>query len=55
MLENIIFLLVLIYQSNLPVVICITSAKISNEERVKLLGDNFEGRLDFDYHVNTVL
>ena len=33
----------------------ITNTKISNVERVKLLGVNFEGRLNFDYHVNTLL
>ena len=41
--------------SNLPVDIRITNTKISNVERVKLLGVNFEGRLNFDYHVNTLL
>ena len=39
--------------SNFPVDICISNAKISNVERVKLLGVNFEDRLNFDYHVNT--
>ena len=32
----------------------ITNTKISNVERVKLLGVNIEGRLNFDYHVNTL-
>ena len=41
--------------SNLPVDIRITNTKISNVERVKLLGVNIEGRLNFDYHVNTLL
>ena len=41
--------------SNLPVDIRITNTKISNAERVKLLGVNFEGRINFDYHVNTLL
>ena len=45
----------LITSSNLPVDICVTNTKISNVERVKLLGVNFEGRLNFDYHVNTLL
>ena len=45
----------LLTSSNLPVDIRITNAKISNVERVKLLGVNFEGRLNFDYHVNTLL
>ena len=39
----------------LPVDIHITNTKISNVERVKLIGVNFEGRLNFDYHVNTPL
>ena len=41
--------------SNLPVDIRITNTKISNVERVKLLGVNIEGRLNFDYHVITLL
>ena len=45
----------LLTSSNLPVDICITNTKISNVERVKLLGVNFEGTLNFDYHVNTLL
>ena len=45
----------LLTSSNLPVDIRITSAKISNVERIKLLGVNIEGRLNFDYHVNTLL
>ena len=32
-----------------------TNTKISNVERVKLLGVNFEGRINFDYHMNTLL
>ena len=31
-----------------------TNTKISNVERVKLLGVNFEGRINFDYHMNTL-
>ena len=42
-------------RSNLSVDIRITNTKISNVERVKLLGVNIEGRLNFDYHVNTLL
>ena len=38
----------LLTSSNLPVDIRITNTKISNVERVKLLGVNFEGRLNFD-------
>ena len=45
----------LLTSSNLPVDIRITNIKISNVERVKLLGVNFEGRFNFDYHVNTLL
>ena len=45
----------LLTSSNLPVDICITNTNISNVERVKLLGVNFEGRLNFDYHVTTLL
>ena len=41
--------------SNLPVYVCITNTKISNVERVKLLGVNLEGRLNFNYHLNTLL
>ena len=40
---------------NLPVDIHITNTKISNVERVKLLGVNFEGRRNFDYRVNILL
>ena len=45
----------LLTSSNLPVDIRITNTKISNLDRVKLLGVNFEGRLNFHYHVNTLL
>ena len=45
----------LLTSSNLPVDIRITNTKISNVERDKLLGVNIEGRLNFDYHVNTLL
>ena len=45
----------LLTSSNLPVDIRITNTKILNVERVKLLGVNFEGRLNFDYHMNTLL
>ena len=40
--------------SNLPVDICVTNTKILNVERVKLLGANFECRLNFNYHVDTL-
>ena len=45
----------LLTSSNLPVDIRITNTNISKVERVKLLGMNFEGRINFDYHVNTLL
>ena len=45
----------LLTSSNLPVDIRITNTKISNMQRVKLLGVNIEGRLNSDYHVNTLL
>ena len=45
----------LLTSSNLPVNIRITNTTISNVERVKLLGVNIEGRLNFDYHLNTLL
>ena len=45
----------LVTSSNLHVDIRITNTKISNVERVKFLRLNFEGRLNFDYHVNTLL
>ena len=45
----------LLTSSTLPIDILVTNAKISNVERVKLLGVNFEGRLNFDYHVDTLL
>ena len=38
-----------------PVDIHISNNEILNEERVKLLGVNLEGRLNFDFHVNTLL
>ena len=41
--------------SNLPVDIRYTNTKMSNIERVKLIGVNFEGRLNLDYHVNPFL
>ena len=41
--------------SNFPVDIRIANTKVSNVERVKLLGVNIAGRLNFDYHVNTLL
>ena len=37
-----------------PVAINISNTEILNEERVKLLGVNREGRLNFDFHVNTL-
>ena len=40
--------------SKTPVDIHISNTKIFNEEKVKLLGANFEGRLNFDFHMNIV-
>ena len=45
----------LLTSSNLSVDIRITNTKISDVERVKLIGENLEGRLNFDCHVNTLL
>ena len=45
----------LLTSSNLPVDIRITNTNISNVEKVKLLRVNFEGRRNFDCHVNTLL
>ena len=45
----------LLTSSNTPVDIHISNNEILNEERVKLLGVNLEGRLNFDFHVNTLL
>ena len=41
--------------SNLPADMRITNTKISNEEWVNFLGVNFEGWLNFEYHMNTLL
>ena len=35
--------------------IAISNTNISSEQKVKLLGTNLESRLNFDYHVNTLL
>ena len=45
----------LLTSSNLPVDIRITNTNISNVEKVKLLRVNFECRLNFDSHENTLL
>ena len=44
----------LLTSSKTPVDIHISSTEILNEERGKLLGVNLEGRLTFDFHVNTL-
>ena len=44
----------LLTNSKTPVDIHISNNEILNEEKVKLLGVNLEGRLDFDFHVNTL-
>ena len=45
----------LLTSSNLSVDIRITNTKISSLAKLKLLGVNFEGTLNFDYHLNTLL
>ena len=45
----------LLTSSNLTIDISITNTKISNGERVNVLGANFEGRLNFDCQVNILL
>ena len=35
--------------------IAISNANVSSEQKVKLLEINLESRLNFDYHVNTLL
>ena len=45
----------LLTSSKTPVDIHISNTEILNEESVKLLGVNLEGRLNFDIHVNTLL
>ena len=39
----------------MPVDTHISNTEILNEKKVKLLGVNLEGRLNFDFHVNTLL
>ena len=45
----------LLTSSNLPDGMRITNTNISDVERVRLLREDFEGRLNFNYHVNTLL
>ena len=45
----------LLTSSKTPVEIKISNKEIPNEQKVKLLGINIEGRLNFDFHVNTLL
>ena len=45
----------LLTSSKSRVDIHISKSEILNEEKVKLLGVNFEGRINFDLHVNTLL
>ena len=35
--------------------IAISNTNVSSEQKVKLLGINLESRLNFDYHMNTLL
>ena len=44
----------LLTSSKTPADIHISNTEILNEEKVKLLGVNLEGRLDFDFHVSIV-
>ena len=44
----------LLTSSNTSVDIHISNTEILNEVRVKLFGVNVEGRLNFDFHVNTL-
>ena len=46
---------IILTSSKTPVDIHISNTEILNKERVKLLGVNPEGRLNFDFHVNTLL
>ena len=41
--------------SKTPVDVHISNTEILNEEIIKLLGVNLEGRLNFDFHMNTLL
>ena len=43
----------LLKSSKTPICIHISNAEILNEEKVELFGINLEGRLNFDFHVNT--
>ena len=45
----------LLTSSKTPVDIHISNTEILSEERVKLLGVNLEVRLNFDFHVNTLV
>ena len=45
----------LLTSSKSPVNVHISNTEILNEERVKLLGENLEGRLNFGFHVNRLL
>ena len=45
----------LLTSSKTPLDIHISNTEILNEEKVKLLGVNLEGRLNFDFYVNIVL
>ena len=45
----------LLTSSKMPTYIHISNTEILNEEGVKLLGVNLEGRLNFDFHTNALL
>ena len=44
----------LLTSSKTSVDIHISNTEILNEERVKLLGVNLEGRFNFDFHINAL-
>ena len=44
----------LLPSSKISIDIHISNTEILNEEKVELLGVNREGRVDFDFHVNTL-
>ena len=45
----------LLTSSKTPVDMHISNTEILNEERIKLFGVNLDGRLNFDFQVNTLL
>ena len=45
----------LLTSSKITYNIAISNTNVSSEQKVKLLGINLESRLNFDYHVTTLL